>query len=106
MRANLLRAISHDLRTPLTSIIGSANLYLENGAMMQETEKFTLIHNIHEDANWLLNMVENILSVTRINARRCKGDQDRRAGRGGCLRSRYPTEKADNGCRYPCKGTG
>ena len=35
--------------------------------MMQETEKFTLIHNIHEDANWLLNMVENILSVTRIN---------------------------------------
>ena len=35
MRANLLRAISHDLRTPLTSIIGSANLYLENGAMMQ-----------------------------------------------------------------------
>ena len=67
MRANLLRAISHDLRTPLTSIIGSANLYLENGAMMQETEKFTLIHNIHEDANWLLNMVENILSVTRIN---------------------------------------
>ena len=66
-RANLLRAISHDLRTPLTSIIGSANLYLENGAMMQETEKFTLIHNIHEDANWLLNMVENILSVTRIN---------------------------------------
>lgn len=67
MRANLLRAISHDLRTPLTSIIGSANLYLENGAMMQEMEKFTLIHNIQEDANWLLNMVENILSVTRIN---------------------------------------
>ena len=66
-RANLLRAISHDLRTPLTSIIGSANLYLENGAMMQEAEKFTLIHNIQEDANWLLNMVENILSVTRIN---------------------------------------
>lgn len=67
MRANLLRAISHDLRTPLTSIIGSANLYLESGAMMPETEKFTLVHNIQEDANWLLNMVENILSVTRIN---------------------------------------
>lgn len=67
MRANLLRAISHDLRTPLTSIIGSANLYLESGAMMPEAEKFTLVHNIEEDANWLLNMVENILSVTRIN---------------------------------------
>ncbi len=72
MRANLLRAISHDLRTPLTSIIGSANLYLENGAMMQETEKFTLVHNIQEDANWLLNMVENILSVTRINTTNAK----------------------------------
>ena len=67
MRANLLRAISHDLRTPLTSIIGSATLYLENGSGMQEEEKNELIRHILEDSNWLLNMVENLLSVTRIN---------------------------------------
>lgn len=107
MRANLLRAISHDLRTPLTSIIGSANLYLENwAAMMQETEKFTLIHNIHEDANWLLNMVENILSVTRINTADAKVTKTAEPVEEVVSESRYPTEKADNGCRYPCKGTG
>ena len=66
MRANLLRAISHDLRTPLTSIIGTTDNYLEHGDAMTEEEKTHLIHNISEDANWLLNMVENLLSVTRI----------------------------------------
>jgi two-component system sensor histidine kinase KdpD len=67
MRANLLRAISHDLRTPLTSIIGSSTIYLENGADMTDTQKRELVGHILEDSNWLLNMVENLLSVTRIN---------------------------------------
>ena len=66
MRANLLRAISHDLRTPLTTIIGASATYLENHAILQEQEKTQLISQIHEDANWLLHMVENLLSVTRI----------------------------------------
>lgn len=66
MRANLLRAVSHDLRTPLTSIIGLANAYLESGEQMPEGKKSELVGNIREDANWLLNMVENLLSVTRI----------------------------------------
>ncbi len=72
MRANLLRAISHDLRTPLTSIIGSAGTYLENMDHLEEKEKISLIRNIQEDANWLLNMVENILSVTRIHTSNTK----------------------------------
>ena len=67
MRANLLRAISHDLRTPLTSIIGSSTVYLENGSSLPEVEKNALVRHILEDSNWLLNMVENLLSVTRIN---------------------------------------
>ena len=67
MRANLLRAISHDLRTPLTSIIGSSTVYLENGSHLPEVEKNALVRHILEDSNWLLNMVENLLSVTRIN---------------------------------------
>lgn len=66
MRANLLRAISHDLRTPLTSIIGTTDNYLEHGETMSEAEKTGLIETISEDAGWLLNMVENLLSVTRI----------------------------------------
>lgn len=67
MRANLLRAISHDLRTPLTGIIGSTTSYLEQGGQMDDTRKSQLVKNIAEDAQWLLHMVENLLSVTRIN---------------------------------------
>ena len=66
MRANLLRAISHDLRTPLTGIIGSGASYLENGDTLSEIQKKELVKQIYEDSNWLLNMVENLLSVTRI----------------------------------------
>lgn len=67
MRANLLRAVSHDLRTPLTSIIGAANTYIENGSSLSDTEKEKLVSHILEDSNWLLEMVENLLSVTRIH---------------------------------------
>ena len=66
MRANLLRAISHDLRTPLTGIIGASSSYLDNSSLLSEEEKTAIVTHIHEDANWLLNMVENLLSVTRI----------------------------------------
>jgi len=66
MRANLLRAVSHDLRTPLTSIIGLAETYLAGKEQLTEAEKSDMVTNIREDANWLLHMVENLLSVTRI----------------------------------------
>ncbi|MEI3218326.1 MAG: DUF4118 domain-containing protein [Lachnoclostridium sp.] len=66
MRANLLRAVSHDLRTPLTSIIGTSDSYLELPDSLNDEEKTALVQQINEDANWLLNMVENLLSVTRI----------------------------------------
>ena len=66
IRANLLRAISHDLRTPLTSIIGSSASYIENHDQLDSDEKLDLLTTIHDDSNWLLNMVENLLSVTRI----------------------------------------
>lgn len=66
MRANLLRAVSHDLRTPLTGIIGLADAYLQNTEQLTEEQKSAMVNNISEDANWLLNMVENLLSVTRI----------------------------------------
>ena len=67
MRANLLRAVSHDLRTPLTGIIGNSASYLEMEEQFSREEKIALVEHIQDDANWLLNMVENLLSVTRID---------------------------------------
>lgn len=67
LRANLLRAVSHDLRTPLTGIIGNSESYLEMEKKLSDEEKREIVENIEGDANWLLNMVENLLSVTRIN---------------------------------------
>lgn len=66
LRANLLRAVSHDLRTPLTSMIGASSSYLENEDSLDPRGKRELVSEIYEDANWLLHMVENLLSVTRI----------------------------------------
>ena len=67
MRANLLRAISHDIRTPLTGIIGNSTSYLDMEKELSDDEKRALVENIADDSNWLLNMVENLLMVTRIN---------------------------------------
>ncbi len=67
MRANLLRAVSHDLRTPLTAIIGSSSSYLDNREQLSQSEKDQLVSHIYDDANWLLHMVENLLAVTRIH---------------------------------------
>ncbi len=66
MRANLLRAVSHDIRTPLTGIVGNCLAYLENGSHLEPTERDNLVRNIYDDSTWLINMVENLLTVTRI----------------------------------------
>lgn len=66
MRANLLRAISHDLRTPLTGIIGSSSLLLDKLDVLTMEEKRAILTNIYEDSDWLLHMVENLLTVTRM----------------------------------------
>lgn len=72
MRANLLRSISHDLRTPLTGIIGNTSAYIDNKDKLSDEEKLDIVTHINEDSNWLLNMVENLLSVTRIDERSMK----------------------------------
>lgn len=67
IRANLLRAISHDLRTPLASIMGNSLILLENEEILEASEKTKILAYIHEDSSWLSNMTENLLAVTRIN---------------------------------------
>ncbi|WP_058301574.1 sensor histidine kinase [Gorillibacterium timonense] len=67
MRSNLLRAISHDLRTPLTGILGASSVILENESRLDPDTRRKLISDIKEDSQWLIRLVENLLSVTRIN---------------------------------------
>ena len=66
VRANLLRAVSHDLRTPLTSISGSLSTVLESDDSLSKEAKDELLRDAQKDAEWLCRMVENLLSVTRI----------------------------------------
>ena len=65
MRANLLRAISHDLRTPLTSIVGALGA-LEDETLLSAADRKNLLADARSEAEWLINMMENLLSITRI----------------------------------------
>ena len=66
LRANLLRAVSHDLRTPLTTIYGSCSAIMENYDSLNKEQQLKLLSEMQQDSEWLIRMVENLLSVTRI----------------------------------------
>ncbi len=68
MRGNLLRAVSHDLRTPLTAIYGASSAIIENYDSLPRERQLKLLGDIQGDAQWLVRMVENLLSVTRVDA--------------------------------------
>ncbi len=72
MRGNLLRAISHDLRTPLTAIYGSASTIADNYSALSDTDKLTMLTGIKDDAQWLIRMVENLLSITKFDGENVK----------------------------------
>lgn len=67
LRANLLRAISHDLRTPLTGIAGNAKILMGNSDELTNKQKQEIYADIDDDANWLINLVENLLSITKLD---------------------------------------
>lgn len=67
MRSDLLRTISHDLRTPLTTISGSAGLILDNRGRFSEEDVYSLLAEIREEAEWLNTVLDNILNVTRFS---------------------------------------
>lgn len=66
-RSNLLRAVSHDLRTPLTGILGASSAMLENDEYLSKDERMEFLRNMQEDAQWLIRMVENLLTITRMD---------------------------------------
>lgn len=70
LRATLLRAISHDLRTPLTSISGNAGNLLENYDMLDDETKTRAFSDIYSDSRWLISLVENLLSITKLDDNR------------------------------------
>ncbi len=67
LRGNLLRAISHDLRTPLTGILGSTATILDHEEVLDKKVKRELLQGVYEEASWLIHSVENILNITRID---------------------------------------
>lgn len=67
IRSNLLGGISHDLRTPLTSIYGSTCVIIENYDSLKKEQHLKLLKEVREDSEWLIRMVENLLSVTKID---------------------------------------
>lgn len=72
MRANLLRAVSHDLRTPLTTIYSATSTLRERGDSLTRQQRDEMLRSIQEDSEWLVRMVENLLSVTRIDSGQIK----------------------------------
>lgn len=68
IHANLLRAVSHDIRTPLTGIVGATDVLLEQDNALTPDQRRQLLTSANEDARWLIRIVENLLSITRIGA--------------------------------------
>ena len=66
LRANMLRSISHDLRTPLTSISGNASTLISGGDTLDESTRQQIYTDIYSESMWLIEMVENLLYATRI----------------------------------------
>lgn len=92
LRANLLRTISHDLRTPLTSISGNASNLLYNESCLDEQMRRQIYGDIYDDSMWLIDLVENLLSVTRIEE--------------GRMQIRQSAELVDEVIREALKHTG
>ncbi len=97
MRSNLLRAVSHDIRTPLTCILGATNLLQNPDTSKEDTDE--LLQSITKDAEWLIQMVENLLAVTRINENSAKVQKSNEiveevVGEAvGRIKKRFPTAK-------------
>ena len=67
MRGNLLRGMGHDIRTPLTGIVGATDVLLKQDETLTPQQRRELLQSINEEAKWLMRVSENLLSITRID---------------------------------------
>lgn len=72
LRSNLLRSISHDLRSPLAGIKGSVSTIIESGNLISDETKEELLQSVYEDTEWLIRLVENLLSMTKFDEGKIK----------------------------------
>lgn len=99
LRGDLLRAMSHDLRTPLTAIYGASSAILQGGDRLSEQERERLLLGIGEDAQWLIRMVENLLTITRVAGgganlhKRDEVAEEIMAEAAAKVRKRYPEKR-------------
>ena len=113
MRGNLLRAVSHDIRTPLTSIVGGVSTLLDSGDQLDEATRTQLLENIRDESNWLVSVVENLLSVTRMTGEQTKIKKEMEAGEEVLsaaamkIKKHYPeitvSVRAPQELRYRCR---
>ena len=99
MRGNLLRAVSHDIRTPLTSIVGGVSTLLDSGDQLNEATRTQLLENIRDESNWLVSVVENLLSVTRMTGEQTKIKKEMEAGEEVLSAAAMKIKKALSGYR-------
>ena len=72
IRADIFRAVSHDLRTPLTTIYGSSSALLDPDNDFTKEQRTKMLQDIQQDAQWLFRMVENLLSITKLDSGKVK----------------------------------
>ncbi|MVX66605.1 DUF4118 domain-containing protein [Clostridium chromiireducens] len=72
LRSNLLRSISHDLRSPLAGIKGAVSTIIETGNLISEETRSELLEGVYDDTEWLIRLVENLLSMTRFDEGKMK----------------------------------
>ena len=96
-RGNLLRAVGHDLRTPLTAISGAINTVLEHQETLPAEKQRELLKNAEEESQWLIHMVENLLTITRLGGEgetrlttQPEAVEEVMAGAAAKFRRRYP----------------
>ena len=76
LRSSLLRSISHDLRSPLAGIKGTISTILEDGESIPENVKQSLLKGVYDDTEWLIRLVENLLSMTRFDEGNVRIDEN------------------------------
>ncbi|MDP4109281.1 MAG: DUF4118 domain-containing protein [Bacillota bacterium] len=103
LRSDMLRTISHDFRTPLTGIMGSASTILDNYDTVSDSIKKNFLQNIYEDAGWLNELVENILNMTRFEEGKIKLNLEEEAAEEIVAEAVAHVKKRANGHRITAK---